>query len=96
MGISSAALTVVVVGVVVVGVVVARWATCSNAATKPLAGPNLLRLRDVAELGRATVAAEYSLAGCLLAVVGGSVHPMPPLVGVQPSHIARKRLAVCS
>ena len=89
MGISSAALTVVVV-------VVARWATCSNAATKPLAGPNLLRLRDVAELGRATVAAEYSLAGCLLAVVGGSVHPMPPLVGVPPSRFATKRLAVRS
>ena len=56
-------------------VVVARWATCSNVATKPLGGPNLLRLRDVAELGRATVAAEYSLAGCLLAVVGGSFTP---------------------
>ena len=85
MGISSAALTVVV-----------RWATCSNAATKRLTGPNLLRLRDVAELGRATVAAEYSLAGYLLAVVGGPVHPMPPLEAFRSSRFALKRLAVCS
>ena len=41
-GISSAALTAVV----------ARWATCSNAATKPLAGPNLLRFTRCSRAGQ--------------------------------------------
>ena len=56
-----------------------------NAATKQLAGPNLLRLRGVAGVSRATVAAEYSLAaGCCQRSSLGSVHLTPPLIDVQP------------
>ena len=69
--------------------VVARSATGSNAATRPLAGSKLAAFTRCSRGEQGDSSSRIFTSGWVLpAVVVGLVHPTPPLIGVQPSWFA--------